>query len=284
MTKINKKTNFIEPKHKYYKIVGLKTGKEFKEKYGTIFLNLNKCLEIFFEKKFQEELAVYEVKDGTTMGQPFKCDHYAKINDKHVVFEFNGNHHYQSPFKMNTDKRKKLVLNDPNINTTVAKSSGPGEKYITIKIPYYMQLTKDFAKYIFHDECERLLKKSFYSEEKFIKAIKALYNTDDENMIFAPGLHTSQQTPASYNEEGLERFLKEMGEMSKKYPSIKHQYIRSLKLYIDDVDGKDHLIIPKKNEAFTEWFKLEPEEKYLNCIFEREKKDYKSIVNKELSS
>ena len=275
MTKINDKTGFVEPKHKYHKIVGVKTSKEFNEKYGTIFLNLNKCLEIFFEKKFQEELAVYEVKDGTTMGQPFKCDHYAKIDDKHVVFEFNGNHHYQSPFKMNTDKRKKSVLDDANRNTTVTKSSGPGEKYITIKIPYYMQLTKDFAKYIFQDVCLAKLDKSFYSEEKFIKAIKALYNTDDENMIFAPGLHTSQQTPASYNEKGIDRFLKEMGEMSKKYPSIKHQYIHSLKLYINDVNNEEHLIIPKKNEAFTEWFKIEPEEKYLNCIFEREKKDYK---------
>ena len=107
MTKINKKTGFVEPKHKYYKIVGVKTSKEFHKKYGTIMLKLNKCLEIFFEKKFQEELAVYEVKNGTTIGQPFRCDHYAKIDDKHVVFEFNGNHHYQSPFKMNTDKRKK---------------------------------------------------------------------------------------------------------------------------------------------------------------------------------
>ena len=114
-----------------------------------------------------------------------------------------------------------------------------------------------------------------YSEEKFIKAIKALYSTDDEDMIFAPGLHTSVQTPASYNEKGIDRFLKEMGEMSKKYPSIKHQYIHSLKLYINDVNNEEHLIIPKKNEAFTEWFKIKPEEKYLNCIFEREKKDYK---------
>ena len=119
-----------------------------------------------------------------------------------------------------------------------------------------MQLTKDFAKYIFQDVCLAKLDKSFYSEEKFIKAIKALYNTDDENMIFAPGLHTSTQTPASYNEKGIDRFLKEMGEMSKKYPSIKHQYIHSLKLYINDVNNKEHLIIPKKNEAFTEWFKI----------------------------
>ena len=46
MTKINDKTGFVEPKHKYYKIVGVKTSKEFHKKYGTIMLKLNKCLEI----------------------------------------------------------------------------------------------------------------------------------------------------------------------------------------------------------------------------------------------
>ena len=67
--------------------------------------------------------------------------------------------------------------------------------------------------------------------------------------------------------------LKEMNEMSKKYPSIKHQYVHSLKLYINDVNNNEHLIIPKQNMAFNKWFDFEPEEKYLNCIFEREKKD-----------
>jgi len=275
MTKINNKTNFIDPKHKYHKIVGIKTYKEFKIKYGTLTHNLNKCLEIFFEKKFQKELAVYEVKNGKTIGQPFKCDHYANIDDKHVVFEFNGNHHYQSPFKMNTDKRKKEVLDDPQRNSTDQKNSVLGKKYIIIKIPYYTQLTKDFAKYIFHDVCLEKLNKSFYNDKKFIKAIKALYNTDNENMIFAPGLHTSAQTPASFCEIGIARFLKEMNEMSEKYPSIKHQYIHSLKLYINDVNNNEHLIIPKQNMAFNKWFDFEPEEKYLNCIFEREKKNYK---------
>ena len=81
----------------------------------------------------QKELAVYEVKNRKTIGQPFKCDYYANIDDKHVVFEFNGNHHYQSPFKMNTDKRKKEVLNDPQRNSTDQKNSVLGKKYIIIK-------------------------------------------------------------------------------------------------------------------------------------------------------
>ncbi|MBL6858208.1 MAG: hypothetical protein ISQ92_05920 [Pelagibacteraceae bacterium] len=274
MKKISKKTKFVETNHKYHQIVGVKSDKEFREKYGNLEFNLNKCLEVFFEKKFQQELEIYEVDEGTTIGAPFRCDHYAKIDDQHVIFEYNGNHHYQSPFKIHTDKRKNKVLKNPEKNTRIKKGSGPGVKYITFKIPYYMQLTKDYARYLFHDQCLLELKKSFFSEDKYTKAIKALYNTDDENKVLAPGLHTSKQTPASYNEEGLKRFLKEVDEMSKKYPSIKHQIIHSFKLFIEDVNRDEKLIIPE-NEKFQEWFKLEPEEKYLNCIFEREKKQYK---------
>ena len=69
------------------------------------------------------------------------------------------------------------------------------------------------------------------------------------------------------------------------YPSIKHQVIHSLKLFIKDVTAHttefwkknkkyENLIVPK-NKKFLEFFNFEPDEKYLNCVFEREKKDYK---------
>jgi len=78
--------------------------------------------------------------------------------------------------------------------------------------------------------------------------------------------------------------LIEMEDM-KKYPSIKNQIVHSLRLYIDDVtyfnkkpwkDNKEwkNLIIPK-NESFLKFFNFEPDKKYLNCFFEREKKHYK---------
>jgi hypothetical protein len=281
MPTISKKTRFVNTNYKYHEIVKVKTAAKFNKKYGAMEVNLKKCLEIFFETKFKgerknvkSELGVYEIIDGTTIGAPYKCDHYAEVGIHHIIFEFNGNHHYQSSFKIHTDKRKNEALKNPKKNTLIKKGPGPGRRYEIFKIPYYMQLTKDFAKYLFHDQCLKKLGKSYYSDDKYKKAIKLMYNTDNENMIFAPGLHTSKQTPATYCEEGLDRFLKEIDEMSKKYPSIKHQYIKSLKLYIDDV-GDKRFIVPTKNEEFNEWFNIEPEEKYLNCIFEREKKVYK---------
>lgn len=275
--KINPKTNIVERRHAYHKIVNVKSNDELKNKYGLLEYGLGKCLEVFFEVIFQggtknTELRVHEVKNGKKLGQPFRCDHYAEIDGKDIVFEFNGNHHYQSSFKILTDWRKNEVLTTPSRNSH-------NKKFIIFKVPYYMQLTKDYAKYIFHDLAKKKIGKSFYSDEKFISAIKKIYNTDKEELIYAPGLHSSKQTPATFNEDGIERFLQEMDDM-KKYPSIKHQVIHSLRLYINDVTkynktpwkknkNWENLIIPK-NKEFLKFFNFEPKEQYLNCFFERE--------------
>ena len=280
--KRNLKTNIVERYNSYHKIVNVKNQKVFRKNYGALEYGLGKCLEIFFNTEFKggskkKEQRIYELKNGKKLGQPFRCDWYAEINGKYVVFEFNGNHHYQSSFKILTDWRKHEVLNDPSRNDL-------DRKHIIFKIPYYMQLTKDYAKFLFGDLTKEKLGKSFYSDEKFKKAIKKIYNTHREDLIYAPGLHTSKQTPATFNEDGIERFLKEMEDM-KKYPSIKHQVVHSLRLYIDDVtyfndepwkDNKEwkNLIIPK-NESFLKFFNFEPDNKYLNCFFERAKKHYK---------
>ena len=280
--KPNIKTNIAEKVNHYHKIVNVKNQEEFNKKHGYLEHGLGKCLETFFDTEFQggskkKELRIYEIKNEKKLGQPFRCDWYAEIEGKHIVFEFNGNHHYQSSFKILTDWRKHEVLNDPARNHLK-------RKFIIFKIPYYMQLTKDYAKYLFGDLAEEKIGKSFYNDKKFKKAIKKIYNTDREDLIFAPGLHTSKQTPATYNEDGIDRFLQEMEDI-KKYPSIKHQVVHSLKLYIKDVTlfnkkpwkkNKEwkNLIIPK-NKKFLDFFDFEPDKKYLNCVFEREEKNYK---------
>ncbi len=280
--KPNIKTNIAEKVNHYHKIVNVKNQEEFNKKHGYLEHGLGKCLETFFDTEFQggskkKELRIYEIKNEKKLGQPFRCDWYAEIEGKHIVFEFNGNHHYQSSFKILTDWRKHEVLSDPARNHLK-------RKFIIFKIPYYMQLTKDYAKYLFGDLAEEKIGKSFYNDKKFKKAIKKIYNTDREDLIFAPGLHTSKQTPATYNEDGIDRFLQEMEDI-KKYPSIKHQVVHSLKLYIKDVTlfnkkpwkkNKEwkNLIIPK-NKKFLDFFDFEPDKKYLNCVFEREEKNYK---------
>ena len=67
--KINTKTNIVERRHVYNKIVNVKTATELKKKYGLLEHGLGKCLKVFFGKDFKggsrkSELKVHEVKNG----------------------------------------------------------------------------------------------------------------------------------------------------------------------------------------------------------------------------
>ena len=52
--KPNIKTNIAEKVHHYHKIVNVKSQREFNKKHGGLEHVLGKCLEIFFNKTFQE--------------------------------------------------------------------------------------------------------------------------------------------------------------------------------------------------------------------------------------
>ena len=63
----NSVTGFVDPKHKYHKLVGIKSDAEFKKKWA-LQKKLKDCLEIFFEVKFEEELTVYKKNQGEKNG------------------------------------------------------------------------------------------------------------------------------------------------------------------------------------------------------------------------
>ena len=111
----NSITGFVDPKHKYHKLVGIQSDTEFKKKWA-LQKKLKDCLEIFFEVKFEEELTVYKKSQAEKTGF-FRCDNYALINNHHVDFEYNGPDHYNSTFKIHTDKRKAETLQDAKKNT-----------------------------------------------------------------------------------------------------------------------------------------------------------------------
>ena len=265
---INDTTGFRNPTYVYSDFVGSK------EPAG-LDARLKQCLEIFFEVSFTEEAKVYKTIDGIRPkgGTAFKCDFYAIVNNIHLDVEFNGPEHYTNTFKINTDQRKNAVLKDPNLNKSIEYPDG--RAFQTFKVPYYLQLTKDFAKYLFHDESLKKLKKSYYSDEKYLRAIQVLYFTDDEKKVLAPGLHKSKRVFGNFNSAGTKRFLKEMKEMSSLYPSIAHQVIYALHLYIGDVgDENQFMLIPDGHAGFMDWYNSipVPDPKYLDCVFLRDKR------------
>ena len=51
--KRNPKTNIVERYNSYHKVVNVKSAKKFIKDHGALEHGLEKCLEIFFNTKFQ---------------------------------------------------------------------------------------------------------------------------------------------------------------------------------------------------------------------------------------
>ena len=210
------------------------------------------------------------------------------IENLGIIFEFDGPDHYTNPFKIIRDERKYRGLNS-------IKKNGKTAKIRVIRIPYYYQLSKDVAKFIFndlikyfHNELENLPSGGFYTEEKYNKAISKVYKNiftgkpvQNEIEIPACGLQRSERVPSEYCEKGIEKILNDFEGTSIKAPkSIEYQYMWCLKYYIDDVKTYDNthenkrLILPTWHSKFMEKYEeniSNRNEEYLQCVFTRNK-------------
>jgi len=168
----------------------------------------------------------------------FFKDRHEKIVDA-LIFEFDGDKHYYSSTVINSDNNKMKQLEKFNLRR--------------IRIPYYFQLTKDTAKFIFDDLVFHYTGQKYYSDNAYIKSIKQIYRNPKtgkklENLeketpfVYSPGLHRSEYVPASLHNLGLKKICDDFDFVSErnssiKFPeSIKHQFFKSLELYINDCD------------------------------------------------
>jgi hypothetical protein len=217
------------------------------------------CFKFFFSgQKILTDKSKKKIFDDSL----FRPDYY--IENINVVVEFDGPHHYQNPFKYETDLRKSEFYNN--------------RKIFRIKWPYFFTLTKDVAKFIFGSLCQKELNENYYSDEKYFESINKIYLDYDNNKpaseekhVLAPGFHSTKDTPASFCDNGIKRFL---DELERSPPSLKHQVKHSIDLYLRDVkyndDERKWLVIPENNQNFMEFMKLKPEKKYLNFFYKRE--------------
>ncbi len=253
--------------------------------------NLIKAVKIFFDIKNDNEIL-------TNKGLPEFKSKYGEYNIFRpditlpyykLVFEYDGFMHYQHPYDIEKDKIKMIML----------KELG----YKRIRWPYYFQLTKEVAKFVFQDLVNHFTrsKNNFYKEEKFYKVIEQIYVNHktkkklsakdyNEGLLFAPGFHTTKHTPATFHNDGLKRFLDDMewkcnqvnegcncnGETPKE---LKHQVIKSLNLYIKDIGksiyqngNRDYLVIPKEHNRFNTFYKsIKVEDSLCNVFYPRQK-------------
>ena len=200
--------------------------------------NLIEIAKIFFDKSNIKTQIRFKY-DKTNNRKFYAVD--CLIEKRKTIFEYDGPHHYCNIGKIKRDIERYAFF----------KKRG----YRIFGFPYFCQLTRDLAKFIFKD---------FYSEEKYIKSIKKVYGVNKEENILAPGLHSSKETPANFISLGMDRFLNEM----KQFPESQvHQIIYSLQLYAKDYSLE--YIIPK-NDRFIKFINTKVKDKYKKIWYKRE--------------
>ena len=248
-------------------------------------INLRKAVEVFFEiedKKdilFNKMLPEYNTKFKGMYKKPFQPDIVVKAHK--LIFEYDGFMHYQHPFHIERD----------NIKEKMIKELG----YERIRWPYFYQLTKETAKFIFgtlvtHFRGEQL--KDVYTEEKFYKVLNQIYvnpkthqpltQKDYENgLLFAPGFHGTEHLPSSFNRKGIERFLKDFKwECKKENCSCKGKIpkevilpvIKSIQLYENDIENNEqkdrsHIVLSEDKEFANFYNEMKNELKNYHCNF-----------------
>ena len=204
-------------------------------------------------------------------------------NIEALIFEFDGDKHYYSSTVINSDNNKMKQLENFDLRR--------------IRIPYYFQLTKDIAKFIFDDLIYHYTGRKYFNNDAHIRSVKQIYKNPktgetlkdlekESPCIYSPGLHTSEYVPGSLHSLGLKKICDDFDFVSErdasiKFPeSAKHQFFRSLQLYINDCNlgkgGKigEELVLPlndsKEAHRFMNQYKAystKLDSNYLNQVF-----------------
>lgn len=234
-------------KAKFNKIFDYKLKKRVTNPGGATVTNKKKktdyikdILKIFLELS-NNDIIVNQKFENTKRQPDYLIKKYK------LIFEYDGPDHYRNPFKIYSDRRKFKEYQNYG--------------YRVVRWPYYMQLSKDVAEYIFGDlikhfrhDLKKLPKKGFYRNEKFFKAIGKVYRNvftgkpaKSENEILAHGLHGSNEVASSMTNFGIDNLLNDFAWRSKKSDrlktpkSIMYEFMYSHKLYIDDISDVENL-------------------------------------------
>jgi len=263
--------------------------------YEVLKIFLDDCNVPNKEKVIDKKLTEYSIKPDYLItpkeNTKKKFTAWDKINKKEIpikgiVFEYDGDKHYYSTFKIESDRIKMKEL---------AKIG-----YRRIRVPFYYQLTKDLAKFLFDDLMYHFTGKKYYSLEKYEKAIFEVYrhpmtgeklNNEDLNndscpIVYSPGMSLTEYVPSTFHEEALKKFLDDFEFKSPRpgaekicFPeSAKKQIFRSLQLYIKDTKNEDgereHLILPDHNSLYAKKIRDEynkfinnPNKEYFKEVF-----------------
>jgi hypothetical protein len=169
----------------------------------------------------------------------FRLDHYHPGLKR--AYEYDGPEHYCEVGHIERDERKALACQKNGI--------------MLQRWPYYFQLTRDVAQYIFRE---------FYSANRYVEAIALVYGTTDERRVLAPGLHWSKNTPANFVHRGMNRF----SEIDGAPESVRSQVVRSFQIYRERLGThREWLLFPENDGRFITFMKHQPEDEHLNRFY-----------------
>jgi len=188
---------------------------------------------------FLEKASVSEYKLAR-----FSLDVY--FPEDRIAFEYDGPDHYDKVANHERDLRKNQLCQREGIKL--------------VRWPYYFQLTRDVAKYLFPDH---------YTDKKYQQAIELVYGISVESEILVPGLHNSKFTPANFMSLGIERFVRDLNEAP---ISLRSQIIYSFHLYEKMIESKNGegllwLLYPQNNVLSDEFMKFKLDPLHLNYFF-----------------
>lgn len=189
--------------------------------------NFVELLGFFYDIEFETE-----VKFGR-----FKVDFYSE--NMKLAFEYDGIQHYSVIQKIESDKRKNVLLENEGITL--------------VRWPYYFMPTKDTCKFVFKDH---------FSEDKFSSMLRTMFGTNNESEMSAPGFHDTPNIPANFIWPGIDKFLNELDVTPR---SILHQVRHSLKLYCRRCPCE--VVIPTYHDKFMEFFKRIDDAAYLGLAY-----------------
>lgn len=275
------------------KVGSLIPGKKGKKTKKVVGDTIKEVLKVFIpEEKYGKIQIRKKLKQlGYDVKSNIEPDYF--YENLGLIFEFDGPDHYNDSFKIMKDERKYKNLKH-------IKKNGNEFALRIIRIPYYVQLSKDVAKFLFKDlpihfskDLKNLPSEGFYSDTKYQMAISKVYKNmftgkpaKSENEVLACGIHGVVRFPSEFTEKGIEKMLRDFSFARDESIKIKtpkcmeHQYMWSLKYYIDDIktygdDNKENmrLVLPTWHKEFMERYNHNIEnrdESLLKCIFTRD--------------
>jgi|TARA_B100001079_G_scaffold270761_1_gene285986 hypothetical protein len=275
------------------------TKKKVKSQHRFTEETLYDVLKAFFPQHYKDGKIIKGKKIPDTRIDSFRPDYRIELTDatsynektkkeesiNGIIFEYDGEKHYNSSLHIHSDKLKMKDLERI--------------KYRRIRIPYYIQLTDDLAKFIFNGLMFHFTGQNYYSHEKWREAVIKVYSDPTTNeiisdddfekkpypLIGSPGMHKTEYVPSAFHPKALKLFLKDFEWKSKRpfqnlerhpdaiFPeSARHQIIKTLELYIDDTNNgeggePDELVLPNKETQ---------DGKKLNEIYHKIKSSYKT--------